>query len=174
MMRRCLGPQAFSLTYCKLVTDQLSSKGPRSISIVILPLKDIGTILRGFLGEIIEQQKVPISKDIKLPELTEQLSDLGAKMLVKCIKTLPNSLTHASPQPSEGVTYARKISKDINEVRWSEMTAQEVYNLYRAVYGLYQLVTNYNEKRVKLFDAFLCNENQTSECTLKEIDHFVY
>lgn len=58
-----------------------------------------------FLGEIISQQKVPVSKDIKLPELTEQLSKIGAEMLVECLRNLPHSLENAQPQCSEGVTY---------------------------------------------------------------------
>lgn len=35
------------------------------------------------------------------------------------------------------------------------MTAQQVYNLYRAIYGLYPLSTKFRDKRIKLFDAYL-------------------
>lgn len=56
-------------------------------------------------GEIISQIKVPVSKDIRLPELTEQLSEFGAEMLVDCIRTLPKSLDNLQAQGSEGVTY---------------------------------------------------------------------
>lgn len=60
-----------------------------------------------FLGEIISQRKVPVSKNIKLPELTKQLSDIGAEMLVECISTLPQSIENAKPQSEEGVTYGK-------------------------------------------------------------------
>lgn len=56
-------------------------------------------------GEIICQKKLAISKDVKLPELTEELSDMGADMLVECIKRLPDSLANAKPQSEDGVTY---------------------------------------------------------------------
>lgn len=46
---------------------------------------------------------VPV--DIKLPELTEQLSDIGADMLVECMTTLPDSLGNGYPQSRHGVTY---------------------------------------------------------------------
>lgn len=146
-------------------------------------------------GEIINQRKVLVPKDIKLPELTEQLSEIGADMLVECVRSLPVSLDNATPQSEEGVTYgvyetncvipwqsravsskiyvlykensifyfsvlAKKINKHISEVRWSELDAAQVYNLYRAIYGLYPLTTNFKGKPMKLFNAFLydCNE----------------
>lgn len=60
-------------------------------------------------GEIISQIRVPVSEDIKLPELTEQLSEYGAEMLVECIRSLPTSLENAQPQSSEGVTYGKYL-----------------------------------------------------------------
>ncbi|XP_048479186.1 methionyl-tRNA formyltransferase, mitochondrial [Plutella xylostella] len=113
------------------------------------------------VGEIISQVKVPISEDVKLPELTEELSEIGANMLVQCLRTLPDCLNNAQPQSEDGVTYAKKISKDISEVRWSEMTSTEVYNLYRAIYGVYPLSTKFKDKQIKLFDAFIVS----GECT---------
>ncbi|KAG6441513.1 hypothetical protein O3G_MSEX001805 [Manduca sexta] len=112
------------------------------------------------VGEIISQCKVPVSKDIKLPELTEQLSNIGADMLVQCLKTLPDSINNAYPQNNEGVTYAKKINKNISEVRWHDMTARDVYNLHRAIYGLYPLSTKFRDKRLKLFDAFIHNPDE--------------
>ncbi|XP_041971339.1 methionyl-tRNA formyltransferase, mitochondrial [Aricia agestis] len=124
------------------------------------------------VGEIISQVRVPVSTEIKLPELTEQLSDIGADMLVECLKTLPTSLENARPQSNEGVTYAKKISKSISEVRWKEMTAKEVYNLYRAVYGLYPLSTKFRDKNMKLFKAFLLKTEEVD--TSQEVGAIQY
>ncbi|KAM3967349.1 methionyl-tRNA formyltransferase, mitochondrial [Aphomia sociella] len=118
------------------------------------------------VGEIISQKLVPISKDIRLPELTEQLSEIGADMLVRCIETLPESLVNAEPQSSEGVTYAKKIDKTISEVRWTEMDASQVYNLFRAIYGLYPLKTKFREKEMKLFNAFIHHEDNVVDPTI--------
>nr|XP_034829975.1 methionyl-tRNA formyltransferase, mitochondrial isoform X2 [Maniola hyperantus] len=107
------------------------------------------------VGEIISQRRVPIPKDIKLPELTQQLSDIGAEMLIECLRCLPASLANTQPQSNEGVTYAKKINKSISIVSWNEKSAREVYNLYRAIYGLYPLTTKFRDKQMKLFDAFL-------------------
>lgn len=51
-----------------------------------------------------------VSNDIKLPELTEELSTIGANMLVDCLRHLPHSLGNAQPQSNEGVTYGKVIS----------------------------------------------------------------
>ncbi|XP_013164591.1 PREDICTED: methionyl-tRNA formyltransferase, mitochondrial [Papilio xuthus] len=112
------------------------------------------------VGEIISQEEVAVSNDIKLPELTEQLSTIGAEMLVDCLRHLPHSLENAQPQSNEGVTYAKKINKSICEVKWSEMSAIQVYNLYRAIYGLYSLKTKFRDKEMKLFNAFLDDNNE--------------
>ncbi|XP_045766100.1 methionyl-tRNA formyltransferase, mitochondrial [Maniola jurtina] len=107
------------------------------------------------VGEIISQRRVSIPEDIKLPELTQQLSDIGAEMLIECLRCLPASLENTQPQSNEGVTYAKKINKNISIVNWTENSAKEVYNLYRAIYGLYPLTTKFRDKQMKLFDAFL-------------------
>lgn len=52
---------------------------------------------------------------------------------------------------------AKKINKNISEVKWSEMSAEDVYNLYRAVYGIYSLTTTFRNKQMKLFQCFLHN-----------------
>lgn len=52
---------------------------------------------------------MPVPTDIRLPDLTEQLSEIGADMLVDCIGNLPRSLENAQPQGDEGVTYGKSI-----------------------------------------------------------------
>ncbi|XP_013190271.1 methionyl-tRNA formyltransferase, mitochondrial [Amyelois transitella] len=118
------------------------------------------------VGEIISQKTVPVSRDIKQPELTAQLSEIGANMLVECLRTLPDSLKNSKPQSSEGVTYAKKINRSISEVRWAEMDAIQVYNLYRAIYGIYTLTTKFKDKQMKLFNAFITNPEEIADSSV--------
>lgn len=67
---------------------------------------------------------------------------------------------------------AKKINKNISEVRWNEMGARDVYNLYRAIYGLYPLRTKFRDKQMKLFNAFLVESD--SECNNKSIGSLEY
>ncbi|VVD02890.1 unnamed protein product, partial [Leptidea sinapis] len=114
------------------------------------------------VGEIISQQEVQVPEDILLPQLTTQLSDIGAEMLLDCLRCLPSSLDNAKPQSNHCVTYAKKINKSISEVQWSDMTAKQVYNLYRAIYGLYPLTTTFRNKPMKLFNAFINKDEEES------------
>ena len=51
-------------------------------------------------------------------ELIEELAELGANLMVEVLANLP---AHASePQPTEGVTYARKIDKAEARIDWSQ------------------------------------------------------
>lgn len=45
---------------------------------------------------------------------------------------------------------APKIQKDIGIVKWDNMTAAEVYNLYRGLFGIYDLKTTWCSKQVHL------------------------
>ncbi|MGL1400223.1 methionyl-tRNA formyltransferase, partial [Vibrio parahaemolyticus] len=50
-------------------------------------------------------------------QLTEELSDLGARLMVEVLGDLP---AHpALPQPDHGVTYASKIDKAESRIDWS-------------------------------------------------------
>jgi methionyl-tRNA formyltransferase len=54
----------------------------------------------------------------------DQLATLGAQLIVTTLTDLPAQLAHAMPQPTEGVTYAKKLSKDEALIDWSQPAAQ--------------------------------------------------
>lgn len=70
-----------------------------------------------------------VSDNIKLPELTEQLSDIGADMLVDCLKALPKSIENAQPQVKEGVTYGMLHSKEYLFIFWKWTRIWNVYKV---------------------------------------------
>ena len=63
-------------------------------------------------------------------QLTEELAQLGAAMMVEVLTDLPRF--EPIPQPDDGVTYAAKISKDEARINWSRPAAE----LVRHVQGL--------------------------------------
>ncbi|CAG9769280.1 unnamed protein product [Ceutorhynchus assimilis] len=105
------------------------------------------------VGEILYQEKIAISHDIEMPELHEQLGKLGAKCLIDTLWNIDERLANSVPQPSEGVTYAPKISPDFAKVKWNTSTAKDLYNLQRALKSIHPLKTSWNSIPVKLFDA---------------------
>lgn len=56
-------------------------------------------------GEIFLQEEFPIPKLVLMPELFKTLSEEGAKLLVKFVHGLPNSMNLAREQGNQNVTY---------------------------------------------------------------------
>lgn len=59
------------------------------------------------IGEMLLQQEIEISNDIKMPELYNKLSILGANILINCLQDLNYYLENAKMQPSLGVTQGK-------------------------------------------------------------------
>jgi methionyl-tRNA formyltransferase len=56
--------------------------------------------------------------------LTERLARLGADLMVRVLGALERGAIEAQPQPAEGATYAKKISKDEARIDWSKSAAE--------------------------------------------------
>ncbi len=56
-------------------------------------------------------------------ELTDELSRLGADLMVRALAALERGAVAEHPQSADGVTYARKISKDEARIDWSKSAA---------------------------------------------------
>jgi methionyl-tRNA formyltransferase len=69
-------------------------------------------------------------EDKNAAQLTEELAQLGAVMMVEVLSDLPRY--EPIPQPEDGVTYAAKISKEEARIEWSRPAAA----LVRHVQGL--------------------------------------
>ena len=61
-------------------------------------------------GDIVMQQKTPISALTNGGELKQLLANMGATLMIKTLSNLAASLSASRPQPKEGVCYAAKIS----------------------------------------------------------------
>ncbi|XP_011695587.1 PREDICTED: methionyl-tRNA formyltransferase, mitochondrial isoform X2 [Wasmannia auropunctata] len=94
-------------------------------------------------GDIVTQEKIDIHADETSPELGMRLAKLGANVLIDVIGKLPQVLSSSRPQGKIGVTY----------VNWDEMTAKNVYDLQRALLGLYPLKTKFDDTYIKLRDV---------------------
>jgi len=59
-------------------------------------------------GPVMTMQAIPITPETTASALHDGLAELGAKLMVE---VLQNPSAHGTPQPVEGVTYAKKIDK---------------------------------------------------------------
>ena len=69
-------------------------------------------------GPILLQQAVPIAPGVTAAELSETLAALGARLIVDALDGVARGTLAARPQPQEGVTYARKISREDGRLDW--------------------------------------------------------
>ncbi|XP_035734439.1 methionyl-tRNA formyltransferase, mitochondrial-like [Vespa mandarinia] len=104
------------------------------------------------IGEIIAQEQISINPDETLPELRAKLAKIGANLLVKTIEQLPLILSNGRPQNELEATYAPKFTSKISLIKWDEMSAIDIYNLQRALIGLYPLTTKFRNTIIKLLD----------------------
>ncbi len=99
-------------------------------------------------GDILLVDEVPITSKMTTGELHDILAEMGAKLIVETLKNDPKSC----PQPSEGITYAKKIKKEEAKIDWTldaEVLARKVcaFNPYPACY--FEL----NGQRIKVLEA---------------------
>jgi methionyl-tRNA formyltransferase len=80
-------------------------------------------------GPMLLKRAVEI-EDRNAAQLAEELSKLGAAMIVEVLTDLPSF--EPIPQPEEGVTYAAKIAKEEARIGWSRPAAE----LVRHIQGL--------------------------------------
>lgn len=82
-------------------------------------------------GGIISTRTTPIAPDDNSQTLHDRLAVLGAELLVQTIPCYVSGELLPRPQPTEGVTYARKLTKDDGRLDWSQ-PARVLHNRLRA------------------------------------------
>jgi methionyl-tRNA formyltransferase len=71
-------------------------------------------------GDMLLAQSVPITAQETTASLHDQLAELGARLIVSALEQAAQGRLKATPQPAEGITYARKIDKAEALLNWHE------------------------------------------------------
>jgi methionyl-tRNA formyltransferase len=83
-------------------------------------------------GPVALAEKVAIHADMTAGELHDELMEAGAGLMVRALLALEGGSLSLSPQPSEGVTYAKKIEKSETRVDWTR-PGRQVHNHIRGL-----------------------------------------
>jgi methionyl-tRNA formyltransferase len=83
-------------------------------------------------GPVALAERVRIDRDMTSGELQDRLAEVGARLMVEAMARLEAGTLTLSPQPTEGVTYAKKIDKAETRVDWSR-PARDVHDHIRAL-----------------------------------------
>jgi methionyl-tRNA formyltransferase len=82
-------------------------------------------------GPVYLSESIPIASDDTAGSLHNKLATLGGCCIVRALPAIASGKLEARPQPSEGITYARKIEKSEALINWS-CSAQEIDTQVRA------------------------------------------
>jgi len=83
-------------------------------------------------GPVAMTERVPIGPDMTAGELHDIMKETGARLMVAAMAALERDELALTPQPAEGATYAKKISKEETRVDWSR-PAEDVHNHIRGL-----------------------------------------
>ena len=83
-------------------------------------------------GPVALTERVAIHADMTAGELHDRLMNVGAGLMVRALLALEEGGLDLSPQPTEGVTYAKKIDKAETRIDWTRPAA-EVHNRIRGL-----------------------------------------
>jgi len=103
-------------------------------------------------GPILAQRKVAIELQDTAQSLAKKLAQIAAQLLED---TLPRWLSHSlalQPQPEEGATYTKLISKEEGEIDW-HLSAVELWRRVRAFYPWPGFYTKWQGRTFKVLEA---------------------
>ena len=71
-------------------------------------------------GPVLIQSKIKITKEINLKELSDKMSELGAKLILDTLKLIENNRVNFVEQNESEATYAKKIEKSETKISWND------------------------------------------------------
>jgi methionyl-tRNA formyltransferase len=102
-------------------------------------------------GPVLMAERVLVGRKTS-GELAAELSRLGADLMVRALGALERGAITPQPQPEDGVTYAKKISKDEARIDWSK-SAAEIDCLIRGLAPSPGAFTEVKGERLKILYA---------------------
>lgn len=110
-------------------------------------------------GNIILQEKEPISKEDNVGSLYERLMQLGAQAVVNTVQLIEQGNVETKTQPDAStLKSAPKLFKETCEVNWDQ-TAEQVYNFIRGLSPYPAAWTILNGKKFKVFGSEISNKS---------------
>jgi len=71
-------------------------------------------------GPVLLQSKIKITKEINYKELSSQMSELGAKLILDTLKLIESKRANFTEQNESEATYAKKIEKSETKINWND------------------------------------------------------
>lgn len=118
-------------------------------------------------GPMLLQESFPLTGKETTTSLTETVAKLGAEMLVRLLAA-PEKIT-ITPQPSEGVTYAHKVTKEEGHLNF-DLSFEEVERKIRAFSPFPSSFAEHNGTIIKIWQAQPCPDMSGKPGEVLQID----
>ena len=83
-------------------------------------------------GPVCMSEEVAITSEMTAGQLHDRLARLGGDLMVRALAALERDALSCTPQPEDGVTYAKKIDKTETRIHWTR-TAIELHDHVRGL-----------------------------------------
>lgn len=113
-------------------------------------------------GDVLAQTAIPIEKSDDVGSMFEKLAILGRDLLLETLPELFANKLVAIPQNEEAVTFSPTISKEEEQLNWSE-TAIEIDRHVRGFRPFPSTYTWFDNQRVKIWQGQAVDFNSSTE-----------
>jgi len=116
-------------------------------------------------GDMLMGKSAPITAKTTGAALHDQLAAMGGEMIVQAMNTFET--LSPTRQPGDGVTYAKKLSKQESALDWSE-SAEMLERKIRAFHPWPGTHFSYNGEKIKVHRACIIDQNGQAGTTLSD------
>ena len=103
-------------------------------------------------GPVMLQEKIKISKEMSYENLSNKMSEIGAKLILESIKLIENNKVNFIEQKESEASYAEKIRKNESKINWNE-SAKKIIAKINAFHPNPGCWFKLSESRIKIIKA---------------------
>lgn len=125
-------------------------------------------------GPMLLKKEIAIGPDMTAPELSSEMSEVGAALLIETIKGLKNKTITPEKQNDSPSTLAPMLSRAISKIDWRKPAA-EIHNLVRGLSPWPGTVANFRDAEIKIVKTKLpqLSDAARAQCANKKVGEII-
>lgn len=112
-------------------------------------------------GDMLEKTVIPLEPKETGGSLFDKLSRAGGELILSTLRKVEDGTILRTKQPEEGSSYAGMLHKELGKIDWT-MEATAIERLIRGLNPWPSAYTSYENKTMKLWDADVVSESESS------------
>ena len=111
-------------------------------------------------GDMILKEEIEIGEDETTGEVWENLSKIGANLLVKTLKQIEDGTAPRIPQSSD-FSMAPMLEKDMSKIDWKNKNAKQIKNLVRGLNPIMGTYSYLDGKKIKFWKVDILQDDKS-------------